>query len=370
MSAAVLPLGPIRVHVEVGLVALMIGVVVDPPVGLAFAIVVLLHELGHAMVAALWPAADGDLRVRLQLGSGTAYLPRVPAPLRDAAVLLGGAAIGLAVQLSLAFALDQGPHGFWRAVGDGLAGIGWSWTLYQISPAPTADGGALLRRIWARRFGRRRVGFGCWVAFALLAGGVLAIRPDLLEPVVWLVGLALLLARSESAHLAAAEVYDAFEAGQLDEAVRRAERAVARLPRAERARVAEIGVHAGIERGRAEAVLVLARELPAGSLLWLEAIRWLLARDVDGAAVEAERLHDGVDADRVRLDDDEAYAELCLAHAAFEAGHLRPESALGLLERAVDKGFDHRDRIHAEGAFTRLREHPRYARALARLPDL
>lgn len=371
MRPAVVPLGPLRVHIEVGLVGLAIGAIAGPPSGLAFVLALALHECGHALLAPLSGLSLSALRVRLQLGNGAAYLPRDCGRLAEVAVLVGGAAAGYGLIWIVSDQLMAQPRqSFAAATGYGLHYMGTVWTLYQLSPAPTADTGALLRRWYAGRVGRRRLGWILWAASATLALILIALRPAAFEPVVWLAGLVFILGRGEAAHLAAAEVYDAYDRGRHQQAVQLALDALPKLPRSERTRVAEIGLHAALEQRDRKGVAKLVSETPSGALLHLEAVSWLLTRDVDAGGLEAERLHDGVDSDRIAVADEEAYGELCFRHAAFEAQRLRPASALGMLERALEYGFDGGARLEAEGAFERLREHPRFMRVLRQLPPV
>ena len=368
-GAAVWALGPIRLHAEVVLVAGAVAIAVGPWWGLALVGAVLCHELGHAMSSALWPAPGAELGVRVQLGGGGAYLGAQVRPVRDAVVLVGGTALGLALGWGLATLLALGPRAPSAPLARVLPPTVVLWSVFQLLPFPPLDGGTLLVRVLGPRLGRRRTWWLGWGLGAATWAALVLLVPSAREPAVWLAGLAVVLGRSEAAHLTALEVYDAYAAGHWGLAVDRAEAAMDRLPTAQRREVARVGLHAALERGRGEGVGALVARLPPGDPAALEAITWLLGRDMDAGGVEAERLHDAVDAERVGGIPDDVYADLCLYHAIHEARRLRPESAIGLLERAVDHGLDARTRVTAEPAFAALADRPRYRQVVARMSE-
>jgi hypothetical protein len=362
MSRSVARLGPVAVHAEVLLVGLGIGATLGPSAGLGAGLAILLHEVGHAAAAAL-AGRRGPLR--LHLASGEAYLdddtsgPGVPL------VLLAGAGLGGPLGWALGGALLGSGAASARALGESLRVFVLVWSAYQLAPVPVTDGGALLRRAASRWVGPLSAWRGTW---ALAAGGMaVAVLYVPFTLVLWLAGLALVLGRSEAGHVWALEAYARVEAGALDRAVVLARRAPRYLSARDRARVAEVGLYAALEREDEAAVEALLERLDPCAPRAVEATTWLLRRGRDLGAVVAERIHDAVDRERAPHLEREPYAELSFRHAIHEATRLRPESALGLLERAVAHGYDDAFRIEAEGGFDALRAHPRHARLLAGL---
>ncbi|MEO1229768.1 MAG: hypothetical protein AAFZ18_12745 [Myxococcota bacterium] len=348
-----LQLGPLRLHWEVVLVALGVGVLGRPSLGAALAIVIVTHELGHAIAAALLRVrglAGTRMLLPIQLGSGVSYLPESSLDVRGGAVLLAGLGLGFPSALAIG-ALIQDPVG-----SADLRTVAEVWLVFQLVPAPVTDGGVLAQRLLEPRLGRVR---SWWLGWALAAGVVSLLVwrwPGQLPVIAWLSGLAVLLGRSEAAHVRHLEIYDAFEAERWNEVIKAALRT--RLPPRERLAVAELGIHAGFELGDEAAVSELLLRLPAGQQLALEAATWLLRRGRADGAVFAERIHHRVDGGRPV--DAEAYADLAFFHAVYAAHQGHQETALGLLERAVEHGFDDADRWRAEGAFEGLRDHPRH----------
>lgn len=366
--AAVAKLGPLRVHAEVVLVALGIGLWTTPEAGLAFFWAVLLHEVAHSALSALFTRPNAESGLRLQLGSGVPYLSdNEPLSSRDLAVLLAGPVLGAALGLGLAQALLAQPQAFFQRLGPSLIAFALIWNVFQLSPLPVADGGVILRRQLGSRLGRLRMwrlGWGLGLAMGL---ALMAFSPALIEPVVWLLGLSIFLARSEVGHVRLLEAYEAYDAGDPRRALEVIAQAPSHLPRPDRARLAELGLHAAFDLedpGRVEGFI---DALPGAHPLRLEAVTWLLRRDSAVGARAAERVHDAVDAEQLSLLDSEGYADLTFYHAVHEALHLRPESSLGLLERAVARGFKDRDRIEAEPSFDRLRTYPRFRSTLEQL---
>lgn len=354
-------LGPLRLHWEVLLVALAIGLSQRPEHGVGFLLVVALHEAGHGLLSALWPAAGAERGLRLQLGSGAPYLSEVASTARDIVVLVGGAFLGFGLALGFSFFVDLEP-GPWSDLYLPLRSYGATWLIYQLSGLPVSDLGVGLRRSLGPRWGHLRVWWAEWALGAAVGGALVASSPTWIEPVAWLGGLAVLLARGESAHIRHLEAFEAMERGQLERCLKLV--LGYRGGRAFRGPLAELGVHAALELEHTSAVERLAEDLHPTAPLRLEAVVWLLRRDRDVGALFAERAHDRVDEDRAPQLDLERYADLSFYHAVFEARHLRPESAMGLLERAAKHGFSDRERWSAEGAFDAIRHRPRFLRLL------
>lgn len=352
-------LGPLRFHWEVALVVAGLCALAGPSFGAAFLAVLALHELGHTSVALILGVRGPDPKavLRLQLGSGASDLPEGSFSSKDGAVLLGGPALGLLGALVLAAALDERAPETASAVRTSA----FVWSVFQMVPAPVTDLGALLTRVLQPRWGRLRLWWGGWGLGALSVLALVATGPEWLGVIGWLTGLAILLGRSEAAHVRHLEIYDAFEAERWSEVLRAARRA--QLPAREGVAVAELGVHAALEMEDADGVAELLERLPTGRPLALDAARWLLQRNDARGAAYAERLHDRVD--RGGAVASSIYAELAFYHAIQAARGHQHETALGLLERAATHGFDDRDRWCAEGAFEPFRNHPRYRRLTA-----
>lgn len=334
-----------------------------PGFGVAVVVAVTLHEGAHALTAAL---LGRPARLRLQLGSGAAYLQtdrRLDGT--DTAVLLAGSGLGGPAGWCLGFGLFHGVSGpYLPGFGAALMDVSVGWSLYQISPLPVTDGGVLLRERLEPRWGAVRAWQATWVLGGLYAALWVAGSPRLLEPCIWLLGLAVVLGRSEMGYVRRVEAFQALQRGQPQAALRRALEAPKSLPKHERHALARLGVYAGLQIEDAEGVEQLIVDVPAAAPEGLDAITWLLRLDRDSGGPAAERVHDSVDGERAGAFDRERYADMSFYHAIFEARRLRPESALGLLERAAAHGFDDRDRLELEGAFERLRRHPRF-RAVA-----
>lgn len=363
----VVRLGPIRVHWEVLLVALVVAAAARPSVAVGLLVAIVLHEVGHAVAARAFPREGSEKGIRIQLGSGAPYLgPEEVLHARDAAVLLAGPLLGgaLAGLAGHAAALEGGAA--LRDVGAMTRALAGVWTAYQLAPLPVTDGGVLLRRGLSPRLGALPAWRLSWAAGLLYALGFVLWSPYFLEPVVWLLGLSVILGRSEWGHVRHLEAWQAYRKGDLSRAVSLA--TVEHLPQADRARLAELGLHAALELDDVAGVERLVDRLGPAHPLRLEAVTWLLRKDRDLGALLAERTHDAVDAGKAAGIDRERYGDLSFRHAILEASRLRPESALGLIERALDHGFDDRDRLLAEGALDRLRGHPRFVRLLERLP--
>ena len=142
---------------------------------------VVLHELGHALVARRFGIPTRDITL-LPIG-GVARLDRMPdRPRQEFWVALAGPAVTLTIVVVLyailrAFALPIAPIG--RAIGSGselLAELMWvnvSLLLFNLLPAFPMDGGRVLRALLATRTGRLRateIASRIGRAFALVFG--------------------------------------------------------------------------------------------------------------------------------------------------------------------------------------------------------
>ncbi len=342
-----------RVHVHLETLAAVLvaglGWGLDAAAGLFWALLaVALARAGVAVAIGFEP------RLRVQLGSAAVDLsPLGPIRGAEAALLLTGPAAALAASGAL-----YGLGGPWLAAA--------LWAGFLAAPAPGTDGGALLRGLLLRRLGLRRAWVTGLGAGAACAGLAFALVPA--EVVFAFVAVSVLLGRTELGALAALETYEALERDP-ELALSRALARSSRAGRGERAVLAELGLFAAVKVERQPAAETLLPLAPAAAPATLEAARWLMLLGSEAGARAAERAHDEVDAGRAQPEP-EAYADLCFRHAVFLAEQGRGESAVGLFERAVHHGYDDRDRALAESAFAPLAEHPRFARALSRLPEL
>lgn len=166
--------------------------------GLAFLLAVfasvLLHELGHALVARRYGVRTHN--ILLTPIGGIASLEGMPrAPKAEIAVALAGPAVNLAIAVGLGlFAVVTG----WSAFGllQPLLFANVSLALFNLIPAFPMDGGRALRAYLAMRVGARRatavaVGLGKTVAVVMAIAGLL-FNPMLLviAVFVWFAGAA------------------------------------------------------------------------------------------------------------------------------------------------------------------------------------
>lgn len=331
----------------------------------ALALAIVIHELGHALVAR---AAGGRGPVVLQLTGGGTYLSDLPGPKAQSAVLLAGPAAGV-----LTFALGHALAG--RFEGQYLAYFGGYlrfmaalWSIFQLLPFPPLDGGLLLRRVILGRLGSAttawRLGWVLGFAAVLL---LVSLEPRIMEAAVWLTGMTVLLGRAEAGYVRHVDAFSAWQRGEYKDVVRRVRSLPDYLEAADKVGLLELGVAAAIELEDEAAVEDLVAKLPAAHASCVKAAEWLLRRGRPFGARLAEQAFDALDAERVtaaqihRAD----WADLAFRLAIFEAEALKDSSALGLLERATALGYDDLDRIEAEGAFDRIRENPRWHEVLA-----
>lgn len=354
---APLRLGPVHLHLEVLVLAAVLGAILSPAGGAAVLLVLLTHELAHALAAGL---TGGPWHLRLQLGHGGSYLPDGPFDGRRFLVLLAGPVLGVLLGLGLGAALTavHAQLGQFTQIG------AVTWLGLQLLPWPVTDVGSVWVEGLGPRFGVLRVWWSGWLVGVMIAAGVVVLQPALLVPVVVWAGLSVLLARNELAHLRHLKVYEAFEAGKYAEVV-----AAARSPHWPsplRSAVAELGLHAALELDDEEGLAHLLPALDERSVIALEAATRLLQKAHAAGARAADRFHARVDGSPKGVDV-ERYVELTYRHAVVSAREGRTATALGLLERALELGFDEFDRFEAEPAWQDLGPEPRLAAIRARL---
>ena len=163
---------------------------------------VLLHELGHAVMARRWGVRTRHILL-IPLG-GIASLEGMPkAPRAELAVALAGPAVNLAIAAVLALVTNVTGLALFGLV-DGLMWANLSLALFNLIPAFPMDGGRALRALLAQRIGaqaatRLAVRLGRVVAVVMAVLG-LFFNPMLIliAAFVWFAGAA--EARATSTH--------------------------------------------------------------------------------------------------------------------------------------------------------------------------
>lgn len=354
-------LAGVTIRLELLPIAVAIALLSGVDVALALAIALLVHELGH--LAAARAAGARASRLTLQLGGGGAYArPLESSGLRIAVLAAGPAATAL---LAAAACVSPLPA-FLRQVPWAAA----VWSVYQLAPFPPLDGGRILQlALEGRGVSATRIWFLGWALGAGLAVLIVVLDGRQLAPVVLLSGIALILGRAEAGYVRHVDAYAAWERGDHRAVIAVVRRLPDYLERSVRTTILELGVMSAMEVGEIEALVSLTAELPASRPVVMRGAEWLLGRGREEGAKLAQRALDALDAEVVRPEgaEREPFADLAFRYAVHEAAALRPESALGLLERAVDLGFADVDRLEADATLAGVRIHPRYATIRARL---
>lgn len=371
-----LRLGPLHVRWDYLLVLLGTGVVAgltraDPVGGLtvagALALAIAVHELGHSVAAR---AHGRPLSVVLQLTGGSSYVSGLGRRPAVATVLLAGPLAGLLTFGAGELLVRSFPGQYAAFLGGHLRSMALIWSVYQLLPFPPLDGGLLLRRVLLARLGSAtlawRVGWALGFAAVLL---LVSLEPRLLEPAVWLTGMAVILGRAEAGYVRHVDAYGAWERGEHREVVRRVRALPDYLDTADQVALLELGVAAALEIEDEGAVEDLAAKLPAAHPSCVKAAEWLLVRDRAFGARLAEQALDALAAERVQADrvERDHWADLAFRLAIHEARALEDQSALGLLEQAQGLGFDDVDRLEHEPAFERVHGNPRWAALVDRM---
>jgi hypothetical protein len=358
-----LEVGPVLIQLDFLLVIAGAALIASPSVAICLALAIGFHELGHALVGR-W-ISRAPFRLVLQLAGGRAYVRGVESRNRRAIVLAAGP---IASGALVVIGAQLYTTGFERAYDLFYAAL--VWTGYQIAPYPTSDGGQLLRISLEKQIKSAtaiwRVSWVLGLAFAL---GVVMLDPAFLAPAIWLTGMAVILGRSEAGYVRHLDAWAAWEKGDHAEVVRRVRAIPDYLDKRDRGPLLSLGVISAIELADRAAVEELSAKLPAHDTATIEAATWLLRRDQPFGAKLAERALDSLDADVIKRAqiDGERWSEMAFRLAVYEANALRPESALGVLDRALELGYVHKERIEAEPAFARLTDNPRWKQILERL---
>ena len=358
--------GRIDVRLDVLAVLAGAGLISSGMTTAALFVTIAFHELGHALAAFVFTRR---FSLTLQLTGGSVYVRRIERRWAQAVVLLAGPLAGLIPVGVGTLWLLRSPGGGWGEVGEALRYCAGLWSCFQLLPFPPMDGGILVRRVLFVSPGRATaVWKASWIAGFAMVAGTVVLEPRLLEPAVWLTGMAVILGRAEAGYVRHIDAFAAWERGEFQEVVRRVRAMPGYVVRADRVALLELGVAAARELEDAPSVEGFAAQLPAAHATAVSAAEWLLLHGRAFGARLAEQAFDALDADRVSgVDiDRERWGDLAFRLAIFEAEQLKMESALGMLERAVDLGFDDVDRLEAEASFARIADHPRFLIARAR----
>ncbi len=343
---------------DLTVLVLIVGVNLDVEAALALAVAAICHEVGHFAVARVLGYV-GPLV--LHAGGGRVYFTDVEGIAPRVVVLLSGpmaAIVPGAISLYLGY--------FGAELRDWLV----AWTAYQLLPFPSLDGGQLLATTVLRRVSnprlRNRV---LWGLGLLTTVGLVAAWPGL----AWLIGvgfcLALLAGFIEAASMYYADAFAAWESGDDPAVVRLASRMPKFLGEAQRESMVILGLSSAHRLDDLEAVERLAWALPAYHPERVRAAVTLARAGRRKGSVMAKAALTALDRGQVSPGeiDRTMWADLAFYAAAVTAGEGRDDAALSMLERAVDLGFDHPDRIEADPELHRLTGQPRFQRLLERL---
>lgn len=351
-------IGPVRIRIDFPLLVVGVGLVSDWPLAAGFGVAILLHELGHGLGLRL---VGQPFRLLLHVGGGGSYVHRLESVRARSIVLASGVVLGFLPSLLAQLVLTPP----WRGSVTYAAVV---WTVFQVSPFPPLDGGLLLRQFLARRLGSAtlawRLGWVLGFAFAII---LVTVDFRMLVPVVYLTGMTVILGRTEAGYVRHLDAFEAWERGEYRGVIDQVKAVPEYLGPSDARALVGLGLAAALQLEDVATVEDFAAKLPAHDPNVVGAAEWLLARAAPYGAKLADHALDALDAERVKADqiDRPRWADLCFRYAIFEAIELRPESALGLLERAIGFGFDDLDRLDAEGNFDRIRSNPRWSAVVA-----
>ena len=186
---------PIRVNLSFILLLLVVFAWMGGLAGLAVALMaafsVLLHELGHALMARRLHVRVADIELHFFGGAAQIGMPRTPRD--EILVAAAGPAVSLALgALGLALAAVTSAHAFWLF---GLVNVGLA--VFNLLPAFPSDGGRILRAVLAQRRGlvaatELAVKVGRVMCVALGLTGLLmgSVQMVLVAVVLWMMGSA------------------------------------------------------------------------------------------------------------------------------------------------------------------------------------
>lgn len=362
-------IGRVRVRLELVPIILGIAVIVHWEIALAFLVAILVHEAAHWGLARALGAPSTPLI--LQVTGGGSYVRSIESTKKKIAVLaVGPVASGVATLLALLAAIFGGP-----SIGKHAGFLFYAsavWTMYQLTPFPPLDGGQILRVLLAPRFMSATTAWRTgWAAGFIVAAAWVLADVSYAQPVVLLVGMALILGRGEAGYVRHLDAYAAWEKGDHAKVIRLVKKVPDYIDRSDRRTVLEVGVFSAMELEDASALEEITRQLPPYRPVVIKAAEWLLLRNNPHGAKLAQQALDALDHEVVKPapDELEVFADLLFRYAVYEARELRSDSALGLLERAIDLGFRDADRLGADVDLGRLEAHPRYRTLRLRLAE-
>lgn len=351
---------------DLAVLLMCIAVFWDRDFAIALAIAVVAHELGHFVVARLLGA---DVTLILQVGGGRPYLKGLVGVAPMVAVLLAGPVAGL-VPFTASLYMEY----FGAKTRNAVV----LWTLYQLIPFPTLDGGQLLAATALARvpraLTRSRILWGLAAATVLLLGWRL---PGLVQYLGVGSVMAVLLARSEAGPTRYADAYEAWEAGDHLAVLARTERIPRYLNEEDAQALALLGLASARAIDKADAMENLVQWLAPYHPERVRAAEYLLRQGYAEGGILARMAFDALDKGRITEHemDSELWADLAFYYASAEAERGRRDVALNLLERAEALGFDHVERLEADPQLGSLKDLPRFRAVFERMrtgatPDL
>lgn len=361
-------IGPVRLRIDFLLIPIGVALATQIPMGVAFFVAILAHELGHAIARRVVTGAPFVLY--LQIGGGGSYVRDVTDARRQNLVLIAGPLASLVPAIVghvVVHTVASTEVAWWGA---SLRFASLTWTAFQALPFPTLDVGLMLRRWLLKKTESATLAWRIgWLLGFTVVVLVVTIDFSLIAWALWLTLVAVLLGRAEATYVRHVDAFAAWERRDHLTVLVIVEKAPERTRREDLLPLVQLGLASALELEDDKRVETLAAKLPAHHPSALGAGEWLLRRDRPYGAKLAEHALEAVDHERVKRHeiDAERYADLTFRYAIFEASELRLDSALGLLERAVDFGFDDLDRIEAEGSFAPIAQRSRYLVLLERL---
>ena len=343
---------------DLAVILVVIGVTVDVGTSAALLLAVICHETGHLVVS--W-ALGGRSGLLLQVGSGRPYLRGVEGVGPSVAVLIAG---GLAAFVPFTASL------YMEYFGAKLRTAVLLWTIYQWLPYPSLDGGQVLLRTLFQRVERNLHRWRMlWGVGLLAALGLGLLFPVLVRPLVYFTVMAVLLARGEAGAMRYADAYEAYEDEDHEAVIARAQAVPRYFSEDETEALVLLGLASARAIDDAEAIERLVDALPPHHLERVRAAEYLLRQGHPAGGTLAQLAFEAFDYGRVSRTeiDEEVWADLAFHLASAEAAGGRPDSALALLERAENLGFDHIDRLEADPQLGQLEAEARYQAVVARM---
>lgn len=358
-----LSLGPLKVRLELLPIAVGLWAAAGAAMAASFLIAILVHETAHWAAARV--LAPDRPKLTLQLTGGGSYVREIDRARARAAILGAGPIAGAALALSALAIAPLAAGGPLQPFVRELFYVSAVWTAYQLMPFPPLDGGQLLRLVLEPRIKSATTVWRLeWVLGFILAAVLVLVDLHNLTPVVLLTGIALILGRGESGYVRHLDAYSAWKRGDHARVLELIRKLPDYLEANDRRALLELGVFSAMELGDDAALERVALALPAQRPITIRAAQALLDRRHPAGAKLAQRALDALDAGLAQPSKEqlESFADLTFRFALYEARDGRVESALGLLERAIELCFSDLDRLEADGDLRSLRAHPRFTR--------